>query len=247
MTRHASPFSVRLAESASEVEAAQALRYRVFVEEKGARAGMGCDRLRREWDRFDSACEHLVIRDELRGGCVVGAARLMDETGAARVGGFPSEAEFDLGALRRSGRRLLELGRTCLDPAARGGAALHSLWAALARISEERRVGAVFGLASLPGTDPAALAEPLAFLGAEHLAPPGLRPVSRRPVPMAGPYSRRTAVLALPPLVKGYLRLGGRVGEGGCVDPDFGCTDVCVVLDASALVPGARLGPPPCP
>jgi putative hemolysin len=243
MTRHAFPFAVRLAATVAEVAAAQALRYRVFVEEQGAEAGAACDAARREWDRHDAACEHLLLIDALRGDRVVGATRLMD---GARPGEFATEAEFDIAALRASGRRLMEIGRTCLDPAVRGGSGMHALWQAIGRIATERDIGVLFGLASLPGLDAAALAGPLALLHAEHLAPPALRPRSREPVPMAGRYDRVAATLALPPLVKGYLRLGGQVGEGAFADRAFGCTDVCMVLDTARPGPAAaRLRPLP--
>lgn len=248
MMRQAFPLAIRLASTPDEVEAAQALRFRVFVEEMGARAPAACARARREWDRFDEACEHLLLTDPLRGDEVVGTYRLMDERGAARAGGFATEQEFDLSALRASGRRLLELGRSCLDPRARGGSAVHLLWRALATLGAERGIELVFGLASLPGADLRALAGPLALLGREHLAPEAIRPVSRDPAGrerLAESFDRRAATLALPPLVKGYLRLGGTVGEGAFVDERFGCTDVCMVLDARALAPraGRLLGP----
>ena len=234
MTPHALPYATRLARSRDEVEAAQALRFAVFVEELGAQAGPACREAGREWDRFDGACEHLVVVD--RAGAVVGATRLMDEEGAGRAGGFATEEEFDVGALRRSGRRLLEVGRTCIHPAHRGGLVLPLLWQALARIVAGRGVGIAFGLASLPGADLAPLAGALALLMDEHLAPEATRPVSRQSIlPPPGPFDRRSAALALPPLVKGYLRLGAKVGEGAFVDRSFGCTDVCVVLDAATL------------
>lgn len=234
MTPHALPYATRLARSRDEVEAAQALRFAVFVEELGAEAGPACREARREWDRFDEACEHLVVLD--RAGAVVGATRLMDEEGAVRAGGFATEEEFDVAVLRRSGRRLLEVGRTCIHPAHRGGLVLPLLWQAVARIVASRGVEVAFGLASLPGTDPGALAGALSLLMSEHLAPEATRPVSRQSVlPPPGHFDRREAALALPPLVRAYLRLGAKVGEGAFVDRRFRCTDVCVVLDAATL------------
>lgn len=239
MNRHALPYATRLARSRDEVEAAQALRFAVFVEELGAEAGPACLEARREWDRFDACCEHLIVLDGA--GAVVGATRLMDETGAGQAEGFATEEEFDVGGLRRSGRALLEVGRTCIHPAHRGGMVLPLLWQALARIVAERGIGIAFGLASLPGTDAGRLAGSLALLMGEHLAPEATRPVSRQPMlPPPGPFDRREAALALPPLVKGYLRLGARVGEGAFVDRRFGCTDVCVVLDAATLTRRAQ-------
>jgi putative hemolysin len=109
---------------------------------------------------------------------------------------------------------------------------------------EERGVELLFGLASIPGTDVPALAQPLSCLHHEHVAPENLRPLSRTPVAMdvlrPEQTCRRDAMLAMPAIVKAYLRLGGRVGEGAFLDRDFGCVDVCMVLDTATLSDRAR-------
>lgn len=243
MSRHTPRFTLRLARSEGDLARAQALRHGVFVEEMGRRGG-GLTAAGREADRFDPFCEHLLLLDPLRGEEVIGTTRVLTGAGAARAGGFATEEEFDLAALRASGRSLLEVGRTCLHPGYRGGEALHRLWQGLAAVVEERGIGLLFGLASFQGTDAEALAQPLACLHRAHLAPEGLRPRSLAPVAMdrVAPQAldRRAAVLAMPPLVKAYLRLGGRVGEGGFLDADFGCIDVCMVVDTAALPGRAR-------
>lgn len=240
------PFALRWARTESEVAAAMELRHRVFVDELGGDGGP-LTAAGREADRFDEHCEHLLLLDALRGGQVIGTTRVLTELGARAAGGFASEEEFELSALQQSGRRLLEVGRTCLLPEFRGGAAMHRLWQGLAARVEEQGVEMLFGLASFPGTDPAALAQPLACLRREHLAPEALRPLSRRPVMVPEPaaFDRREAVLAMPALVKAYLRLGGRVGEGTFLDRAFRCIDVCLVLDTAAAADRARaiLGP----
>jgi len=245
MNRQVTPYTLRLASSDAEVAAAQALRHLVFVEELGARGGDLTDgSAGLEADRYDAHCQHLLILDSLRGEAVVGTTRIMDEDGAARTGGFASEAEFDLSRLRRSGRRLLEVGRTCLHPDHRGGSAMHRLWQALAALVEERGVGVLFGLASLPGTDPLTFAQTLSCLHQDHLAPETLRPRSRAPLAMdlvpRGQICRRQGVLAMPTLLKAYLRLGGNVGEGAFLDRTFRCIDVCMVLDTATLTARAR-------
>lgn len=245
MNRHVSRYTLRMASSDAEVAAAQALRHLVFVEELGARGGELTDgSAGLESDRYDVHCQHLLILDSLRGDAVVGTTRIMDEDGSARTGGFASETEFDLSRLRRSGRRLLEVGRTCLHPDHRGGSAMHRLWQALAALVEERGVDVLFGLASLPGTDPLTVAQTLSCLHQDHLAPETLRPRSRAPLAMdlvpRGQICRRQGVLAMPALLKAYLRLGGSVGEGAFLDPDFRCIDVCMVLDTATLTARAR-------
>lgn len=251
MSRHDPPFALHPARTEADLARAQALRHRVFVEELGARGGALTGE-GREADRFDAFCEHLLLTDSLRDGAVVGTTRVMTAEGAARAGGFASEEEFDLSPLRRSGRRLLELGRTCLHPDYRGGAAMHRLWQGIAALVEERGIGLVFGLASLPGMDAEAVAQPLACLHHDHLAPEPLRPRSLAPVALdrlpREALDRRAAVLGMPALVKAYLRLGARVGEGGFADPAFGCIDLCMVLDTAALTARARAiyaGPAP--
>lgn len=245
MTRHTPSLALRLAASDAEVAAAQALRYRVFVEELGAEGGAMTDpEIGREADRFDRHCEHLLLLDSLQGDEVVGTTRVMTEEGAAQAGQFASESEFDLSALRRSGRRLLEVGRTCLDRNHRGGAGMHRLWQGLAALVEERGIDLLFGVASFPGTDPETVAHALACLHHDHLAPEALRPKSLALLPKGAvspdSYDRRAAMLATPPLVKAYLRLNGKVGAGAFVDRAFNCIDVCMVLDRTTLSERAR-------
>lgn len=245
MSRHTPHLVLRLARTGQEIAQAQTLRHRVFVEELGARGGSLSDKsLGREADRFDAFCTHILLLDSLRGGAVIGTTRVMTEDGAQRAGSFASEDEFDILALRRDGRPLLEVGRTCLLPSHRGGGAMHRLWQGLAGIVAEKGIGLLFGLASFQGTDPAAVAQPLACLRRDHLAPDRLRPRCLSPIAPELAHGaepcRRAATLAMPPLIKAYLRLGGRVGEGAFIDRSFGCIDVCMVLDTATLSARSR-------
>ena len=233
--------TVRLAQDEAEVEAAQRLRHRVFVAELGA-APTG-DEV--ETDRFDAVASHLLLIDETRppGDHVVGAYRLLDGAGAAVAGGFYSEAEFDLAPLRASGRRLLELGRSCIDPAYRGGLGLGLLWQGLAAQVRASRTEVLFGVASFHGARAEAHVEALRLLGTAHLAPAALRPVSRQTLPLdlaRPPADRRAATLAVPGLIRSYLRLGGMVGAGAFEDRPFNTTDVCMVLDTGRLSASGR-------
>ena len=235
----------RLAEGAGDLRAVQRLRYDVFVDELGG-TGDGVDHAaRREADRFDEHAEHVILED--RGsGEVLGAYRLMTEASARAAGGFYGEGEYDLTPLHRSGRPLLELGRSCLAPSARGGTGLHLIWREIGALVRERGIGFLFGVASFHGADPGRHRVPLAWLGRERLAPAALRPVAIGPEAapldpdpaMSAP--RAEAVAAMPPLLKGYLRLGAWVGEGAWVDRPFATTDVCVVLDAARIPAAAR-------
>lgn len=223
---------VRLARTPAEREAASALRYRVFFEESGAKADALCRLARRDVDAFDLACDHLVVLD---GGHVVGTYRLLRRSVAMRRGGFYSAQEFDLGPLLAQPGELLEVGRSCIDPAYRTGGAMALLWQGIAQYIFAHDVSALFGCASFPGTDAAALGDTLAYLHAHHLAPPDLRPraLPDRRVEMRG--TAPSGRVALPPLIKGYLRLGGFVGDGAVIDEAFNTTDVCVVVKASLM------------
>ncbi len=225
---------VRLAETVADVEAAQALRYRVFFEALGARAPGGALR-RRDADRFDGNCDHLLVVDRGRG-AVVGTYRLIRREAAQRLGAFYSAAEYDIAALEAYPGEILELGRSCVDAAYRQRPTIQLLWGGIAAYVFHYGITLMFGCASLPGTDPNALATPLSYLYHYHLAPPALRPkaLAERRVDMcrlaAGAIDPGRALAALPPLIKGYLRLGGFIGDGAVIDEPFNTTDVCVVV-----------------
>jgi putative hemolysin len=230
---------VRLAETAADIHAAQALRFRVFYEKLGAHPLPEMARLRRDADHFDSGCDHLLVLDHNRGtgaDAVVGTYRLIGRETAARLGGFYSASEFDISPLVVHPGEILELGRSCVDPSYRQRPAMQLLWSGIAAYVFHYDIALMFGCASLPGTDPDALAMPLSFLHHHHQAPAALRPRARaeRYVEMCRlercAIDSAQAVAALPPLIKGYLRLGGFVGDGAVVDEQFNTIDVCILV-----------------
>ncbi|MEL7114680.1 MAG: GNAT family N-acyltransferase [Pseudomonadota bacterium] len=236
-------FQVKLAETEAEIAAAQRLRYRVFVEELGASGPDVNHTLTLEADRYDLHAEHLLLIDRQQSFNlgVVGTYRLLPDQKAVRTEGFYSEDEFDLAPLRQNDRRVLELGRSCVLEDYRGGTAMFELWAGLAEYVLTRDFDVLFGVASFHGTDLLALAEPLTFLHMNHLAPPGLRVSAKGDAARAmdllpaDAVDRRRAMLAMPPLIKAYLRLGGVVGQGAWLDHAFNTTEVCMVLDVAAI------------
>jgi putative hemolysin len=237
--QRAGNLGVRLARTPAEADAGFALRFRVFYEEMGARPGAVAAAARRDTDAFDAVADHLLVLDHDLGegpAAVVGTYRLIRREAAERVGGFYSAGEYDISPLLAYPGRVLELGRSCVHEAYRTRGTLQLLWRGIAAYVFQHRIDLMFGCASLPGTDLDALAPALAYLHRNHLAPPPLRPraLPDRHVPMdrvGGSGVDLRAVLAeLPPLVKGYLRLGGFVGDGAVLDPQFNTTDVCVVV-----------------
>ena len=230
---------VRLAAGAPEIDAVQALRYRVFYGEMGAEPSPEAAASGRDRDGFDAVADHLLVVDHAIGPGpegVVGTYRLVQREGAARMGRFYSADEYDIANVLAFQGRILELGRSCVDAAYRGRAAMQLLWRGIAAYVFHHRIDLMFGCASLPGTDPEALGAELTYLYQNHLAPPALRPralpgryVEMRRIDPDGIDPRR-ALGQLPPLVKGYLRLGGFVGDGAVIDRQFNTTDVAVVV-----------------
>jgi putative hemolysin len=239
---HTPRFETRLARSAAEIRAAQRLRYDVFVAELGGDGNMVDHDARLECDPFDAHADHLLLLDHAREGApVVGVYRLLMAEQAVAAGAWYTAEEYDLTPLLSSGRKLLELGRSCLDISYRGGPAMMHLWQALADVVLSRDVDILFGVASFHGTDPDELAGPLSLLHHRHLAPEAMRPRARPPHAIEmnrmpeGQIDRPSALRATPALIKAYLRLGGCVGSGAWVDHQFNTTDVCLVMDTASL------------
>jgi len=230
---------VRLVRSDDEVAAAQALRYRVFYDEMHATPSPEMAAARRDFDRFDDFCDHLVVIDHDRGdgpSGIVGTYRLIRRSVAERHGGFYSIDEFDLGALLEHKGELLELGRSCVDEGYRTGTTMQLLWRGNAAYVLHFEVPLMFGCASFHGTDPKVHAVPLSYLHHNHLAPPSLRMRARaeRYVSMdlmpKDAIDMKAALREVPPLIKGYLRLGGFVSDGAVIDYQWNSVDVGVVV-----------------
>ena len=237
-------FDVIFARTQEERRAVQALRYDVFVTELGGDGPMIDHVNGLEKDQFDPFSMYLMLLDRTRGDDIsqqlVGAYRLMDQSGATRAGGFYSAKEFDLTPLTSVPIKLLELGRSCLHLEYRGGTAMYHLWSALARYVFEQGIDILFGVASFQGTDCAQLEAPLQLLHDRHLAPKDLRPIAQDPsiLPLnqqGGQIDRKSAMTQIPALIKAYLRLGGYIGQGAYLDHAFNTTDVCLVLDVAQI------------
>jgi putative hemolysin len=222
---------VRLSDAAPDIAAAQRLRYRVFFEEGGAIPDAQSRAARRDICRFDAVCDHVLAVD-CASGEVVGAYRLLRREVAERAFGFYSAAEFEVGALiaRHPGLQFMELGRSCVAEGFRGKRTIETLWRGVWAYALRHRVDVMFGCASLPGADAAANAPALAAL-AWLSAEPEWRvepsPAARR---ARAPDGAAASLRDLPPLVKGYLRLGARFAPQAVIDEAFGTTDVFVVL-----------------
>ncbi|MEP3297701.1 MAG: GNAT family N-acyltransferase [Pseudoruegeria sp.] len=238
-------FETRIAKTESDLVAAQKLRYDVFVKELGGDGDLVDHGLGIERDAFDPFYDHLLLIDRKRAtendAGVVGVYRLLRGDCLDGPGQFYSEAEYDLTALKSSGRRLLELGRSCLHADYRGGPAMMHLWNALGDYVAEHQIEVLFGVASFHGTDLSALAQPLSYLRHRYLAPKELRArgvtahYSSMDLLPTDQIDRKAAMLDTPALIKAYLRLGGFVGDGAFVDHTFNTTDVFLVMDTDKM------------
>jgi L-ornithine Nalpha-acyltransferase len=237
-----SDLEVRLARTKREIRRAQELRYQVFFEEGCAQADQTARLSRRDICRFDAVCDHLIVVNRAVsciGGSpsVVGAYRLLRQEVAEAHFGFYSATEFAIGDLmaRQPGKRFLELGRSCVAQGYRGKRTLELLWRGIWSYALHHRMDIMFGCASFPGANPGEHAEAMQFLRADPSSSSEweVRAAPGRAAPMTGLVengSPRAVARALPPLIKGYWRLGARFSADAVVDDAFGTTDVLVVL-----------------
>jgi putative hemolysin len=241
---------VRLAQTAAEVRQAQKLRYRVFYQEGSAIPNPGRLFARRDIDSYDAICDHLLVLDHAAGDglqanrpAVVGTYRLLRQPLAEEFGGFYTAGEFDIGGLiaRNSKLSFLELGRSCVLAPYRNKRTVELLWHGIWAYVAQNQLDVMIGCASLDGTEPKQLALPLSFLHHYAHAPDNwrARALPERYVEMNRMSKEvidpKAALRALPPLIKGYLRLGAYIGDGAVVDHEFGTTDVLIVLPVSAI------------
>jgi len=232
---------IRLAESNHEVDASQALRYRIFYEEMGAKPSPRVLKTERDFDPYDEFCDHLLVIDRERGSiatpCVVGTYRLLRGDVADQYAGFYSEGEFELAPLTNRSGPVLELGRSCIDSDYRSRGTMQLLWRGIADYVFKHQIRYMFGCASIPGTNPSDMKLPLSYLYHHHLAPRHIRThaLDARFVDMnmmaKDTIDAGQALRELPPLIKGYLRVGGVIGDGAVIDYDFNTVDVNIIVE----------------
>ncbi|MCF8469746.1 MAG: GNAT family N-acetyltransferase [Parvibaculum sp.] len=246
---------VRLARSPREIDAAQAVRYRVFYEEMSATPDAETKARKRDFDRFDDICDHLLVVDhtlapggEVEDGAlppeaVVGCYRLLRQEVAEREGGFYTASEYDIAPLlaRHADLNFLELGRSCVLKPYRTKPTVELLWHGIMHYVTQHKLDVMFGCASFEDTDPESLAAPLSYLAHHHAAPDDwkVRALPDRYVEMnlvpEDKLDPRKALRALPPMIKGYLRAGCYIGEGAVIDYQFGTTDVLILFPVTQI------------
>jgi len=227
-------YRAREAQEPRDVQAAQALRHRAF------HGGDGLD-----CDAFDPLCTHVLV-EEIPTGRLVCCFRVMLLPGGTAIGTSYAAQFYDLTALASFDGPLLEMGRFCIDPGARDPDILRIAWAALTRLVDMHGVTLLFGCASFAGTEHAPYDDAFAVLKAHHLAPHRWLPrikapevfrfaarLRRRPDP-------RRAMQVMPPLLKGYLRMGGWVSDHAVVDAQMNTLHVFTGLEIGAIPPARK-------
>ena len=230
---------LRITRDSDLIRRAQQLRYDVFCREMRGEDISGPRSGKLDADAYDAHCRHLVVIDPALPDEVIGTYRLIDSAAAVACGGFYSQAEFNLDPLLARAEReqlnLIEVGRSCVHPNYRAHSVMQMLWRALAGCCFRENVDVMFGCASFAGNDVSAIAPALRLLHDRHAAGPewGVRARPEYYVPLDQAPSSEGAVL--PPLVKGYLRLGAAIADGAVIDTAFGSIDVCILLAVNQI------------
>lgn len=236
----AGDLEVLIAQAPQQIAWAQELRYQIFVEEMGAKAKPEVMVARRDMDAFDAVCDHLLVMDHSKPkgeNPVVGTYRLLRRSVATKFGKFYSESEFDIkNIIAFNEGEVLELGRSCVDAAYRTRSSMQLLWRGIGAYLTKHDIQLMFGCASFNGIDPKQHLLALSYLHHFHAAPEKLRSYVLPSYAGKVDYMPKEqvdagkAIMAMPPLVKGYLRLGCYIGEGVAVDKEYNCLDVCIIL-----------------
>jgi L-ornithine Nalpha-acyltransferase len=229
-------YCVKIASSHKEIEEAQRLRYFIFYEMMQAKPSAEIAAKKIDFDQYDEYADHLLVLHEKK---IVGTYRLMSKAKIVPIGQFYSEDEYDITGLLQISNNIMELGRSCTHPDHRSKVAMQLLWRGIGEYVMQNNIDFMFGCASFQGCDPSEHAASLSYLYHNHLAPvefcPRALPQFYNDMNMqpANEINQKREFLRLPPLLKGYLRLGGVVGDGAFIDHNFNTTDILMVVQTS--------------
>ncbi len=223
--------SCELAKSPDEIKEAQRIRYQVFGLEMGAKLPSASSGL--DIDRFDEYCDHLLVRDQSNSK-VVGTYRILSPEQACKAGGYYSETEFDMSSLGHLRGRMAEVGRSCVDVHYRDGATIAQLWSGLAEYITRRNHEYLIGCASIGMSDGGHYAASVFNKVFKlHASPEELRVTPHQRLPIES--LEQNLDVIIPPLIKGYLRLGAYIAGEPAWDPEFNCADLFILLPVSRI------------
>ena len=237
---------IKLAETSAEIKKAQSLRYSVFYKEKNAKADLSKKILRRDFDKVDRFADHLIVIDKNISSLqnnIIGTYRLIRGDLANQYGGFYTSTEFDLSNIFQTykNNQILELGRSCIHKKYRNGTTVNLLWKAIANYVSIYDIKILLGCVSFPGTNVMDFSDELGYLKRNHSLQSELsvKSLDVNIYPINNSKNKNVSDLKLfiklPPLIKGYLRVGGKVSESYFVDYDFNTIDLCVVVQTNDI------------
>jgi len=237
-------FEVRLAKNFKDIDAAQNLRFRVFYEELKAKPTIKNILYEKDFDELDPFCDHLLVIDHNKSSTrksIVGTYRLIRRPMTQIHGKFYTEGEFDIKKILKKKGEVLELGRSCVEQNYRDKPIIKLLWKAISAYMEHYKIKILFGCASFTGINYKKYKEQLSYIYHYHLAPEEILPKALPPNNIKLNYCQKKDLdtykifKTLPPLLKGYLRLGAYVGDGAFIDKQFNTIDICIVLKSDSL------------
>ena len=237
-------FEVRLAKNFKDIDMAQNLRYKVFYEELKAKPSIKNILHEKDFDELDPFCDHLLVFDCKKGSnykSIVGTYRLIRRPMTQIHGKFYTESEFNINKILLNKGEILELGRSCVHQNYRNKPIIKLLWKAISAYIIHYKIKILFGCASFPGNNITRFKQQFSYLYHNHLAPPSIRPVALKNdyVPMnyfdKNKINNIEVFQTLPPLIKGYLRLGVQIGDGAVIDKQFNTIDICIVLKTNSI------------
>tara|TARA_B100001093_G_scaffold449925_1_gene456395 strand:- start:557 stop:1366 length:810 start_codon:yes stop_codon:yes gene_type:complete len=239
-------FVIKLADTKSELKKAQALRYSVFYKEKKAKPTFPKKIMRLDYDKIDKFADHLIVIDKNRRGIknkIVGTYRLIRGDIALHFGGFYTSSEFDLTNILNlyNHAQILELGRSCVHKDYRNGIIMKLLWGAISEYIKLYDINILLGCASFPGIDILRFSKELSYLKSNFSLPDEMSVQSLVKInyPIYNKKNTRESDLRtfakLPPLIKGYLRVGGRISDSLFVDYDFNTIDLCIIVQTENI------------
>ena len=239
-------FEIRFTQNKNELIESQKLRHKVFIEEMGGSKKNLSVVSNLESDKFDEFCRHLIIIDhknskQLPNGKIIAVTRLMLTKDSKNGIGFYSSQEFNLNPITSTNKECLEIGRTCIDHEYRNTLILHYLWIELGSFCSKRGVEILFGVASFSGNNIKKIEMALSHIHNDYLAPPKIRPMAlehgyiKMSIIPKDEINKSNALKQMPSLLKSYLRLGAKVGEGAFVDKEMNTIDILIMIDVSNM------------
>ena len=237
-------FEARLAKNFKDIDIAQNLRFKVFYEELKAKPTIKNILYEKDFDELDPFCDHLLVIDNNKKSkreSIVGTYRLIRRPMTQIHGKFYTEGEFDIKKILKEKGEILELGRSCVSKEYRNKPIIKLLWKAISAYMEHYKIKILFGCASFPGVNYKKYKQQLSLLHYYYLSPESIRPKALPPNNIKLNYCQKKDLdtykifKTLPPLLKGYLRLGAYVGDGAFIDKQFNTIDVCIILESNIL------------